>query len=1084
MTAVSPTAPKETRSWRQLLFLAVLAGNVFVWFHNGLPIGFSDGGLQTMLYHPLSLLREALFPWTDSQLGGVPTYSNVALVPLYLLGAALRLVNFPTWLIQAVFWYLIEFGSMVAIRAWLRRLFNEHPQRDAIATIAAVFYAFNIMTGLTYWFWDKLNITVIVCVPVLLLAIEWSLSATLRRATAGMAAAVFLSASLFLDGEFVGPVAALCVIYWIVRIVQTSESSRALLRTALRTMSAGALALIANTWFLVPFLTTASGYYSAANAQINTAASIQGATSEATWSGLVRFLPFGAGNGGVWLYKTPWWRVLYSTPAFWGIALTVVGVLVVGAVGSRLRSQRLLLAAIFLVGFLLQAGAKGPFGWAVLFLVEHVTFGQALRTPWRDLAPFTLVGASALFGLGVVAIGHACGHRQLLRRFIIGGLVFVTCGVYAFPMWTGQIVGGPITERGKPYIASYVSIPPVYNEVRSFLRTHMQNSRVLALPISPTSYLTMKWPSGYDGSDQRWLLYGVPTLSYTALGATPAASILAPYVNKASPVDFASLLQSAGDLSCRYIVVDSAVTTKRGGYYGQILHSPAYYLKGLERLGLKPVMTRGTLTVFRMPGRYFHPLAYGIHLSGTSRSSAPSSALQVTPTSWDLPIKSGGRWIVVLGETNAPGWTAKVTINGHSIQGHHVVVDGFANGWTFNLPHLSTAVDIQIAYGPEHLDRLATALALAVWALIALSLFVPPLSPRRHRRASRDVLLVPRQPTSTTVSSMAVDSLILGILLYCLLAPDLFATPHHLPRASAMTPKAALHSNSTIEPIFVTGNTATPKDLQTFQSGLPTSSITVSGAGKPFDPGGPQLIRMPPISSWSPPFRKWRLGVNNITFTITVPPATHYALLLSGHSTPVPLAQASRIASIQSSMQSISGSVDRRLRLVVPIRVSPSLVSLRSSLIDSLGNCTQSAGGQVGRSITASIATSRGNPHAATLILRSTQGTACVNAPVASTSTGPGMLLSFSSTSENAHSPVVCLYSAQRNACLDLLSANKASGWVQRTSLLYPTAPVSAIYFYAVSAGAPNEVRIRGVSLRTVQEAAKTLAVITSGGAG
>ena len=64
-----------------------------------------------------------------------------------------------------------------------------------------------------------------------------------------------------------------------------------------RRVVAGSIALIANSWVLIPVLTTAGSYYASANTQVNAQASLTTETQWTTWSGLLRFLPFGT-NGG------------------------------------------------------------------------------------------------------------------------------------------------------------------------------------------------------------------------------------------------------------------------------------------------------------------------------------------------------------------------------------------------------------------------------------------------------------------------------------------------------------------------------------------------------------------------------------------------------------------------------------------------------------------------------------------------------------------------------------------------------------------------------------------------------------------
>lgn len=1053
--------------YRQNLLLLVLAGNVFFWFRRGLPIGFSDGGLQTMLYHPGELLRAALFPWTDTQLGGVPTYANIAMVPIYLFGAALRAAHLPTWMVQALFWYLIEATGMLAVRAWLRRLLAGRPGRDAAATIGAVFYAFNMMTGLTYWFWDKLNITTIACVPLLLLAIEWSLTTTFRRASAAMAGAVFLAASLFLDGEFVGPVAVLCVVYLVVRVAQQRSPVTGRIALLARTGAAGAVALVANAWVLVPFLTTANSYYSAANVQINTAASVQNATNEATWSGLARFLPFGARAGGEWLYKTPGWRELYSSPIFWSIAVVILAVMVVGAVARSGGAGRFLLAGFAVGGLLLQAGAKGPLGPAVTFVVQHVPFGQALRTPWRDLAPVTLVGCAGLFGLGTVALsGSIVPHRRRWQGGVVAVLVAAACGVYAFPLWTGQIVAGPVTERGGQ-ISSYVSVPPSYAVVAKFLDRHLGQGRVLALPLSPTSYLTTSWPSGYDGSDQRWLLFGGQrTISFTALGATPQTSLLSGFIDQSVPVDFTSLLQTAGSLSCRYVVVDSSVTTDRGGYYGQVLHTPQYYLAGLAGQGLNPVLSAGTLEVFAVPPVYVRPLAY----AAPGDSGSVRAAVRHSSVSWTVRLDRGGRWTVVLGETASSAWDASVSVGGRVVHGHRVVVDGWANGWTFDLPHVTHPVTVDITYGPEGAYGIAAIVSLLA-AVALLAAIAGPEAVRwraRRRRPRAGGTGAPWKPLAVA----ALAAVAVGTLLLELLAPDLLASPQ---RWKGTGGSAGLPVLATVS---VPGGVIPPTSARSVERVLGGGTIALSGAGAAFRSTGATFVRTPPVTQWRPHLVDWHPGTQIMTISFRVPRASHYDLVFAGQTAPMRLAAAERTGLVSARFDGTPGARETVLELRLPVTVGASLVSLGAGIASTLGNCDVSAGGSVGQTIRGSV--SNGGSPAAVLTLRSSEGVACVYDDVPPVPPGRFLLFSFSSKATRAGIPVACLYSKDVSQCLRRPTSSHPDRWVRRSMLIQPASPLSAVYFYAGGSAQPETVQFRDVSLETVQPPSSLLGVLAT----
>lgn len=712
-----------------ILGLVILAMNVFVWFVRGLPVGFSDGGLQTMFLHPSYLLRQSMYAWSENQLGGVPTYSNISLAPLEFIATVLHWLRIPLYIQQAAIWYLIELAALLSCRKWLKYVFKGSSNSEVISTVGAIFYTFNIMNALVYWFWDKLNITTIAIVPIIFLAIEIVLTSTLLRGAIAMSIAMFVSSSVFLDGIVLLPVVLLSMCYALIRVIQVSSEYGPVPKLMGRVMGSVAVGSVTSSWVILPFIASAGTYYSNANGQINASVALQNATAWSSWSGLVRLLPFGDQASGAWLYKLPSWRSLYGTPVFWALAGVVLLVLGSGIVSEIVAGRRLLFSTLFVFGLVSQAGAKGPVGFLVNWIVLHVPYGHVFRTPWRSLAPVTVMGGAALFGLGIARIRRFVSLRWnvTLANSAMVAIIVLSCGIYVFPLWTGQIVSSPIRQRGAP-VSSYVDIPSSYSRVARYLMAQPGTFNVLGVPLSPTSYYTSEWQSGYDGSDQRWLLFEHPTISFTSGGAFPAVQTLQRFIERSSQVNFDSLVVAAGRLSCGFIVVDGYMLTSRGGYYGQQLHDPEYYIRGLESVGLRPVMSAGLLTVFKVPSADLRPMVTAENLT-TGVVSSSIKVLHASPVESKATLtNTQGQWLIGFHQNYSSKWAARVIGEAggrqYVLQPQHIMMDGFANGWIVNLPMASRSAVIEIFYSGQRYINIGIVLSIVSWLVLLVLWFV------------------------------------------------------------------------------------------------------------------------------------------------------------------------------------------------------------------------------------------------------------------------------------------------------------------------------------------------------------------------
>ncbi len=603
------------------IVFALLGLNVAVWFRDGLPIGYGDSGFFQFFHNPGYLTQAFRWMWDANELAGHPAPQRLSLLPLAYFFAGGRSIGLSAASSQAVWYWIIQFGSMSSMYLLLKRQRDGTARWRIASMVGAIAYAFNPMI-MHYWYNGTLGVSVVLLLPMFLLVIEYSLHLRLAWAALAAGLVLFINAAALSNPAFALPVFLLGGAFMAFRAAQLYSKHREIYRRVLSAFLGLGLGSLMNAWWLGPLILGGANYW--ADSQVTSPLLTLTQSSRFTSPlSLLRLVPYDA-DAALWAYKYPPWRLSYGQWYMWGITVLIWAIMLLAVFNRRRDRFTLFASCTTAAGIILSLGTNSAlFGRLYLWLFKNLPYFSVFRSPTDKFAVIVGFGFGSLFALGVFAIRTAprhLSHRSRWTHAVLSGLLVGVLSFYVYPMWTGAVVDGPITIRGTD-ISAKVAVPPDYAAVASFLNQQAGSFRVLALPLRDGTTVSFDWKHGYDGPDATWLLIRHPVLSYLGHGVEGSDAI-----RRASARSLTDVIEVAGSQGVRYVLVQGDVRVGVGGvrfpppYVSESdvtvdgpTRSPAFtrWLEAeLSALGLRKVLGAGDLSLYEVPRTARRPMIY------------------------------------------------------------------------------------------------------------------------------------------------------------------------------------------------------------------------------------------------------------------------------------------------------------------------------------------------------------------------------------------------------------------------------------------------------------------------------------------
>jgi hypothetical protein len=535
--------------WLAVLVFTLVAMLPFTWTRGNEILLYGDG-----IFPGHVDFNTYRFAWAERFYGANPgryVFTGFIDIPAYFLNTALQ----ATGLSQGAVQRLILSGSLFlsGFLTYLTALFLLRVGRLA-AVFTGLLYAINLHALLYVWmpqlplyyFWAITPATLALCVKMLQNQSGWRYFFLFQMA-------LLVQTLGFSNPAFIAMVWGVLLSISLYLVISRQREFRIVF---IRMFAAVAIWCCLNAWWILPNIFGLENMldtrYSFENS-MSSITMIQNATKYASLLNSWRML----GSNLLYYPQTSWWSNIYhSQPALVCIGFLYPTLCVVGVLMGRRSKMVPYFALMWLLFLFLAKGIHPPLGQFMAWGYERIPGFLAFRNSLEKFGHFTIMSGCLLAGYGVNAICNRI--RSHLHRYVfIVAMAVLIIGVYAWPAWTGAIVGRSTSIYSHP-ITFAVEIPSSYNIAAQTIMQDKNDSFVMVLPQGDggpfPNWYTHSW--GYQGVDIFTHVIDKPSLVPIYLSLDEGQPVnVAGYVYKAILSSSHSLDLFLGMLNIGYVVV-------------------------------------------------------------------------------------------------------------------------------------------------------------------------------------------------------------------------------------------------------------------------------------------------------------------------------------------------------------------------------------------------------------------------------------------------------------------------------------------------------------------------------------------------
>jgi hypothetical protein len=510
------------------LILAVSGASVLLWFGGNNLIVADD-----FLFAPHSFqdFLRSFYTWSSFSLGGQNTRAPPAILG-QTLKATMEIAGLSLVTSEKI-WFFLFFALSGLSMYFLIATVVKDQRRHLAGLTGALFYMFNpyvaiSITAFTFDWFFYASIPLLIGLYIkgvderkglkyaFLTCIIWSIVVTIN----------------YVRPSFIVFSWALLILYLVFHILVSRNKKKVALTSLRFTGILFALWICINLYWILPMINS-FGYIVAQPVEAYAsygASLISGyVLTSAPLNQLMRLLGWWAFQLGYRGYPYYYWAPAYNTPIFVFVGF-LIPVLAFSSLLFRNRNKHVFFFAIVtLLALLVASGAYFPFGGINTWLVTHIPFGLSIiPRPFQDITPYVVLGYAFLVGYVISTLYTHLGRRNFrfgkrkihnffsaraFRSGMIAILLFLIVGLYAFPVWTGQVM-----QPGNEYLASNrYQIPNYYYEAADWLSAQKDSFNIFQLPYSIAGYATYVWNNqSFSGMDPTPFLLNRPVISETS----------------------------------------------------------------------------------------------------------------------------------------------------------------------------------------------------------------------------------------------------------------------------------------------------------------------------------------------------------------------------------------------------------------------------------------------------------------------------------------------------------------------------------------------------------------------------------------
>lgn len=479
-----------------LLIPAIL---MVIWFRNGLTVGGGEGGI--IFYNTNKTLQLSTSVWID-YMAGISNVNWLSRAPIIYISTLFEKFGIPLFIFQQILFYILMVIGVLSVYYLIRDLLNNHHRKYLISFIAALFYLFNPFSLSQIWgrsLYTQYFAFALLPMTILLFHLGMTRKKFIYGFIIALTSLLFAEAYAFL--AFIISYWLVIILYFVFCVFTTKDRKKEIFFGIKFIFLTGLLWLLFNCWWFAPLLSSfATVYIAGISGEAENLGTLRGVSRSYPLDVISRLLHKG------YFFDASAYSSVYSTLFFQAISIIPLLFVSVGLV-KVIRQRQINLrffAVLLILGLIVSLGANFPFEVLFVFFFERIIPLQVFRNPFEKFGLVYALGYSVIFAYGLTTFFD----KWKFKRLAISLILILTCGIYAWPMWTGRVIAGADKKIG-------LDIPTYYADLRKWLDKNGDDYRVLFTPIWAGDGAFYRWESGarYQGIDPMISMLDQPPVS-------------------------------------------------------------------------------------------------------------------------------------------------------------------------------------------------------------------------------------------------------------------------------------------------------------------------------------------------------------------------------------------------------------------------------------------------------------------------------------------------------------------------------------------------------------------------------------------
>jgi hypothetical protein len=502
------------------------------WFHGDYLISAEDFSM------PLNRLRSFManfYVWDSRSLGSANPRITALTFPVWTYFAFSEIIGVSVVNAEKIFFYCVFTISGLSMYYLTTTLVHTKTAKfkRLAGLISGLFYMLNPYVAINILPLRQVSYIIYALLPLILAFFVKGLNEKRKVKFAIIAAFVMtLATSVYVDPSYL-PLTLLPLLMYLIFYILVNPTKATLFSTFKFTTLFLISWVSLNLYWLIP-----DAYFSSTElAKVTSAYNSIGMSflstvqlNSAPLLGGIRLLGYWGLNSD---YKgAPYftWASAYQNPLLIVISF-LIPILAFTPALLKPKDKHVLFFTFFaIISLLLVNGSNSPVGNWIYSYVP--LFGALFNTPYLRFGMYVVLAYAFLIGYALAELFNRltphlkktrCLRRQIISGIPIVFLLFLILGLYAFPLWTGEVIypGNEILASNRYQIPSY------YTDAGNWLGAQHEEFKIFSLPYSIIGYADYTWePKGYNGPDPTTEILKMPVVNGAGIGTYIAQSIV------------------------------------------------------------------------------------------------------------------------------------------------------------------------------------------------------------------------------------------------------------------------------------------------------------------------------------------------------------------------------------------------------------------------------------------------------------------------------------------------------------------------------------------------------------------------------